>query len=524
MDSTKIYTSSHLQQQILSCSQPCTALDLQNKLSVSLTDLDKIIQDLLWQNAIVVMSDLILSKEKYEQELEKFQLVLRTEQRAHVSQAPRILLLDSRLERDDKYFYDVGFLEEKGRELSQVVLHATMPVNLKVEDLGIDLDLLNILKLKYLEGHIHGHWIGLVFVPKIFVVNLTESLNHELNQKGIVDITSYEYIDLNPDIMIDSKDRYVLDKYIMNGEYMLKQAQNIQLELKKKGFVQKACILDVKVSEKILKLWQDHLPNTIRILNFYVLLDLVNVIKAELRDLVKEIAQLIRIKRSREEIEKIKALGFNNVLKDYVPEEIRRELEEIIEKDFMRQVEAEVKKTFKEDLGAYKVRDLRSKIRRIEGFYRGLQLVKDGDLRVKLEKVLLKVKVQEVLQNLGISQDIKDWEGWKHVIAKNMAEGIFDLEMEIEKEEYLQKLKEQLKESKDAPLVLHLVVSILFIKQNGYSIYFTGKSVPDVLRELKPCLPEDTYLFLDDCLRKIINLKKTNVNLDNEIIRMKEIL
>jgi hypothetical protein len=64
----------------------------------------------------------------------------------------------------------------------------------------------------------------------------------------------------------------------------------------------------------------------------------------------------------------------------------------------------------------------------------------------------------------------------------------------------------------------------LFIKQNGYSIYFTGKSVPDVLRELKPCLPEDTYLFLDDCLRKIINFKKTNVNLDNEIIRMKEIL
>ena len=103
---------------------------------------------------------------------------------------------------------------------------------------------------------------------------------------------------------------------------------------------------------------------------------------------------------------------------------------------------------------------------------------------------------------------------------------VFDIEMGLEKMEYLKSLKRQLTNSKDPAMVFHLAITIFFIKNYDQAIYFTGKMVPEMLREMKGQFEKATmYEFMSAFLSDVIAQRKDkSINLDDKIIQLKQYL
>ena len=102
---------------------------------------------------------------------------------------------------------------------------------------------------------------------------------------------------------------------------------------------------------------------------------------------------------------------------------------------------------------------------------------------------------------------------------------IYDLELEFEKLEYLEKLRVQFENLKDAALVFHLGISLLFSRFYIYPIYFTGKLVPEILKLLQAKFDEETFVFLSTLQKNIIVQRKTGqIKLDDEILQLKRMI
>lgn len=103
-------------------------------------------------------------------------------------------------------------------------------------------------------------------------------------------------------------------------------------------------------------------------------------------------------------------------------------------------------------------------------------------------------------------------------------EDIYYLEIEFEVMDYLEKLRQQFHNSKEPALVFHLAVSIYFVMFNHYPLYFTGKFVPEIVGMLEHHLERDSYIFLLNLQKNIMAQKKTMIKLDDDIIKLKEML
>ena len=100
-----------------------------------------------------------------------------------------------------------------------------------------------------------------------------------------------------------------------------------------------------------------------------------------------------------------------------------------------------------------------------------------------------------------------------------------DFELVLEKKEYLGLLKRQVSNSTDPAMVFHLAVTILFTIYYDWPLYFTGKLVPDVLREMNGHFEKGMYEFMSTFLSDIIAQRKDkSINLDDKIIQLKKFL
>lgn len=413
----RIYSKSYLFQGIKSLVQDNIIEKQAVNDAFKVENLQEVLEELEAMGEIFLFKDLIISKEFSQREAQRIQKLVKENGKVLVSSSeiPREFLS---LWNDGKYYYSTEFLEREYLKLENKLLNATLPIDLALE---YDASLLLLLKREFYHGDMRGvtaskissepktkrgYFKGLIFVPHAYVLNVKQQIISRLKENGIIDITEYlSIIDVKEYL---THETCLIGNNLTSHQYLKDFSDYFLKELKKTGYKRLLKLGDILLTGQVLILLAENLKeDAIRILDdWFLLKEFLQVLKVDLVPVVREVVELKRLKKSKDEISRERGLEIIGlVTSKYIQEEeLRLEVGELIYADFTENVKIEMQKTFK-DSRHLETMELRKGLVMLEGFYRGIQEIQDSDLRKKLTRVLLDVKGKEYLRNCSVPEE-----------------------------------------------------------------------------------------------------------------------
>ena len=253
-----------------------------------------------------------------------------------------------------------------------------------------------------------------MYIPFIHVKEIKDNIQLQVKEKGIVDVEEYlEFLDLK-EFLQDQEDYLVFGTRIISREYLGKISDQIFQNLKTRGVVKVEEIDSVEISLEIQLKIYEHLKEKVKVFRFldsyFVLEEFLQVLKVELRPIILATVDSQRLKSKKVDLKEKLSLEkvleiMDPVFKKYIQQEdLRMEIGGILYSDFIETVSLELQKTFKDsrDILVNNLQ-LRKNWVSLVLFNKGIQEINILNLRKKLTRILLDVKVKEFLNASGLA-------------------------------------------------------------------------------------------------------------------------
>ena len=271
-----------------------------------------------------------------------------------------------------------------------------------------------LLKKEFNRDNLSGIFKGLVYIPLVYVKEIRDNIQLQVKEKGIINVEEYlEFLDLKEFLQVQ-EDYMVFGTRIISQKYLGKISDQLLENLKTRGIVKVKEIDSVGISLEIQLKIYENLKEKVKVYRFldsyFVLEEFLQVLKVELRPIILAKVESQRLKSKKVDLKEKLSLEevleiMDPVFRKYIQQEdLKREIGEILYSDFIETVSLELQKTFK-DSRDFLVNNLQLRKNWVSLvlFNKGIQEINNLNLREKLTRILLDVKVKEFLNSSGLS-------------------------------------------------------------------------------------------------------------------------